>query len=348
MRKVVELLDWRSSDARARLDASTSAGCAARLLGAADEARQTLAAREGRATIDFVTGAVEQGEKVIVFSCFEEPMQKLADGVRRVRGRADRARRRRDKRQALVDRFQQDDSVRVFLANIIAGGIGLEPDRRDAGRVQRSRLGAGQPLAGRGPRLPHRPDAHGQRHLPGRPPTRSTTSSRPCSRSKAALVSADRRRRGARAGALAGDVLDELQRALHAVSSGSDRRCRRQSLTIEWSHAAAEGGVGRLPRDAITAIGQERPTSAAPTDVEAFKRALERLVKVLSGSPARRFRIAEHVARRASSTKSSSTDADVTCTCPGFEYRGQCRHARDVKAALASGQEVPAPYAEVR
>ena len=39
---------------------------------------------------------------------------------------------------------------------------------------------------------------------------------------------------------------------------------------------------------------------------------------------------------------------DVVCNCPGFEYRGQCRHARDVKAALASGQDVPAPYAEVR
>ena len=30
-----------------------------------------------------------------------------------------------NKRQALVDRFQEDETVRVFLANIIAGGIGL-------------------------------------------------------------------------------------------------------------------------------------------------------------------------------------------------------------------------------
>ena len=28
-------------------------------------------------------------------------------------------------RQALVDRFQQDDEMRVFLANIVAGGVGL-------------------------------------------------------------------------------------------------------------------------------------------------------------------------------------------------------------------------------
>ena len=29
-----------------------------------------------------------------------------------------------EKRQSLVDRFQQEDRVRVFLANIVAGGIG--------------------------------------------------------------------------------------------------------------------------------------------------------------------------------------------------------------------------------
>jgi hypothetical protein len=25
--------------------------------------------------------------------------------------------------------------------------------------------------------------------------------------------------------------------------------------------------------------------------------------------------------------------SEATCTCPGFEYRGTCRHARDLKAA---------------
>ena len=42
-----------------------------------------------------------------------------------------------------------------------------EPDCGDAGRVQRSRLGAGQPLAGRGPRVPHRTDSKRERYLPG-------------------------------------------------------------------------------------------------------------------------------------------------------------------------------------
>ena len=76
-----------------------------------------------KATIDLVTGAVEQGEKVIVFSCFEEPVQQLVEAFRGsailMTGETPA-----EKRQAMVDRFQQDDRIRVFVANIIAGGVG--------------------------------------------------------------------------------------------------------------------------------------------------------------------------------------------------------------------------------
>jgi len=67
---------------------------------------------------------------------------------------------------------------------------------------------------------------------------------------------------------------------------------------------------------------------------------------VLSGPSARRFRIAS-TSHKGVDYEIAVVDADVTCSCPGFEYRGQCRHARDVKAALAAGQPVPTPYTEV-
>ena len=99
-----------------------------------------------------------------------------------------------------------------------------------------------------------------------------------------------------------------------------------------------------------TAHGSDagRPAAARGTrEVEALARALEGLARVLSGPTVRRFRIP--------STSGSGVehevvamDGDVTCSCPGFGYRGQCRHARDVKAALAAGAPVPAGYAEVR
>ena len=95
-----------------------------KLLAFLVEVRQALAAAKAAATIDFVRGAIDQGEKVIVFSCFEIPIQKLAaefgDTAVVVTGKTPAA-----MRQPLVDRFQNDADVRVFAANIIAGGTGL-------------------------------------------------------------------------------------------------------------------------------------------------------------------------------------------------------------------------------
>src|SRR5512145_3299733 len=81
-------------------------------------------------------------------------------------------------------------------------------------------------------------------------------------------------------------------------------------------------------------------------EVQALARALEALVQVLSGPSARRFRIPS-TSHTGLDYEIVVVDADVTCSCPGFEYRGQCRHARDIKAALAVGEAVPPQYAEV-
>ena len=37
-------------------------------------------------------------------------------------------------------------------------------------------------------------------------------------------------------------------------------------------------------------------------------------------------------------------EGDVLCSCPGFEYRGTCSHARKLKAALGRGGPLPAGY----
>jgi hypothetical protein len=82
-------------------------------------------------------------------------------------------------------------------------------------------------------------------------------------------------------------------------------------------------------------------------EVEALARALEGLVKVLSGPTVRRFRI-RSTSGSGVEHEIVAMDGDVTCSCPGFGYRGQCRHAREIKAALAAGSHVPDAYAEVR
>jgi hypothetical protein len=140
-----------------------------------------------------------------------------------------------------------------------------------------------------------------------------------------------------------GDVLDELQRVLHSISGGTATAAageddeliaqllRRASDEFRTTHSTD-------PRRPATVRGER--------ELQALARALEALVRVLGGPSARRFRISS-ASHKGVDYEIVVVDADVTCTCPGFEYRGQCRHARDVKAALAAGLPVPAPYAEV-
>ena len=304
-----------------------------RLLAFLVEARQALAIAKTSATLDFVRGAIDQGEKVIVFSCFDDPIQKLARefGTSAVvlTGKTPGT-----TRQTVVDLFQHDEDVRVLLANIIAGGTGL------------NLTAATQVVFNDLDWVPtNHWQAEDRAYRIGQTRTVNVTYFvaqdtiddfvHAVLETKAALVSAIVEGEAIAEG-VGGDVLDELQRALHSLSSG---------LALDGS--SDDNLVGRLVKEASDdfrarhKIDQRGTVSLpGPADVDAFRRALERLVKVLSGSPSKRFRIAS-TSHKGLDYEIVVADADVTCTCPGFEYRGQCRHARDVKAALASGHEPP-------
>jgi len=334
MRKVVDLLIGEQdvapgstvSDRRLR----------GRLLHAITLARQTLAAAKVSATIDFVTGAVEQGEKVIVFSCFEEPMEKLASAFGQsavlLTGKTPA-----DKRQALVDRFQQDEGIRVFLANIIAGGIGT------------NLTAATQVVFNDLDWVPaNHWQAEDRAYRIGQTRTVNVTYMvaadtiddfvQTVLEKKGALVSAvvDGK---ALAPDLSGDVLDELQRALRAVSSG---------LADAPQAKDDEDLVDRLLRQARQDLEANRSPQAGapvrtPEETEALRRALESLARALTAPPIERYRFAS-TTQPGVEYELTIDGADVICNCRGFEYRGQCRHARDLKTALAAGQPVPHGY----
>ena len=345
IKKVFELLAGKDSRPAPARDVELRRR--GKLLAFLVEARQALAIAKAAATLDFVRGAIDQGEKVIVFSCFDGPIQKLARELGPtavvVTGKTPAA-----ARQPLVDRFQSDDEVRVFVANIIAGGTGL------------NLTAATQVVFNDLDWVPtNHWQAEDRAYRIGQTRTVNVTYFvardtiddfvQAVLETKAALVNAivdgD-----ALAPGSGGDVLDELQRVLHSLPAGA-------------ADAAGTGDdelIARLLRQAsdefrATHRADSLPTvpvalakvSASEPELQALARALEGLVKVLSGPSARRFRIAS-TSHDGVEYEIVAVDADVTCTCPGFEYRGQCRHARDVKAALAAGQAVPAPYAEVR
>ena len=312
-----------------------------KLLAFLVEARQALAFAKVTSTLDFVRGAIDQSEKVIVFSCFEDPVQKLAKELGStavvVTGKTHAS-----LRQGLVDRFQNDPDVRVFIANIIAGGTGL------------NLTAATQVVFNDLDWVPtNHWQAEDRAYRIGQTRTVNVTYFvardtiddfvQAVLETKAALVNAIVEGDALAPGS-GGDVLDELQRVLHSISEGSDPlRDTGGGLTpeIELLRRAADEF-----RNKHRVVDSGSATVRGERETQALARALEALVKVLSGPSARRFRIAS-TSHKGVDYEIAAVDADVTCSCPGFEYRGQCRHARDVKAALAAGQPVPTPYTEV-
>jgi SWI/SNF-related matrix-associated actin-dependent regulator of chromatin subfamily A-like protein 1 len=333
MRKVVELLiGERDLAPGSTIDERRLRG---RLLQAVTRARQKVAAVKVPSTVDLVTGALEQGEKVIVFSCFEEPMDKLVAAFGQsavvLTGKTPA-----DRRQALVDRFQNDDSIRVFLANIIAGGIGT------------NLTAATQVVFNDLDWVPaNHWQAEDRAYRIGQTRTVNVTYMVAADtiddfvqgvlEKKAALVTAvvDGK---ALSPDLTGDVLDELQRALRAVSSE----------LADPNALADEDLVGRLLRHARLEMDASRHAEAGapsrtPEETEALTRALEALARALTGPPVERYRFAS-TTQPGLEYELTIDGADVICNCRGFEYRGQCRHARDLKTALAEGQPVPEGY----
>jgi helicase-like protein/SNF2 domain-containing protein/SWIM zinc finger len=338
IKKVFELLAGK--DSRPSQSRDVALRRRGKLLAFLVEARQALAFAKVTSTLEFIRGAIDQGEKIIVFSCFDDPVQKLAKELGStaviVTGKTPAA-----MRQPLVDRFQNDADVRVFIANIIAGGTGL------------NLTAATQVVFNDLDWVPtNHWQAEDRAYRIGQTRTVNVTYFiardtiddfvQAVLETKAALVNAIVEGDALAPGS-GGDVLDELQRVLHAISAGADSTehsddheligelLRRASDEFRTTHRAdATGAVN---------VRGERET-------QALARALEALVKVLSGPSARRFRISS-ASHKGVDYEIVAVDADVTCSCPGFEYRGQCRHARDVKAALAVGQPVPAPYVEV-
>jgi SWI/SNF-related matrix-associated actin-dependent regulator of chromatin subfamily A-like protein 1 len=350
IKKVFELLAGK--DARVAPSRETELRRRGKLLAFLVEARQALAFAKVTATYDFVKGAIDQGQKVIVFSCFDDPIQRLAtelgDTAVVVTGKTPT-----DMRQSLVDRFQNDPDVRVFVANIIAGGTGLNltaatqvvfndldwvPANHWQAEDRAYRIGQSQTVNVTYFVARNTIDDFVQAVL----------------ETKAALVNAIIDGEALAPGS-GGDVVDELQRVLHSISRGRDvamgksaddelisQLLRRASDEFRMVHPAAR----RPPSPERAKRVEGSAATHGARELQALARALEALVTVLSGASERRFRVSS-ASHKGRDYDIVVVDADVTCSCPGFEYRGECRHARDVKAALAAGEPVPAQYAEV-
>ena len=93
-------------------------------LGLLNKARHDLALTKARATADFVTDCVEAGQKVVVFTAYtgvvDTLLERFGPTAVSITG-SDSA----GAREQAVERFQNDDDVRVFVGNIHAAGTGI-------------------------------------------------------------------------------------------------------------------------------------------------------------------------------------------------------------------------------
>jgi SWI/SNF-related matrix-associated actin-dependent regulator of chromatin subfamily A-like protein 1 len=305
-----------------------------RLLASLTRARVAIARAKVGNTLEFVEGVVAQGEKVIVFSCFDEPVQKIAShfGEQAVvlTGATPT-----EQRQALVDRFQSDPDVRVFVANLVAGGVGITltaarqvvfndldwvPANHWQAEDRAYRIGQTQTVNVTYFTAEGTIDEFISRAL----------------NTKAALIEAVVEGRGE--APVGGDLLAELESLVRALSP---------QLASLSDAESSEDPVDRLLREAVQAVAAREGPAESLARRESLRGlsgdAILALARVLSGPGATRY-------RALSSSKPGAfyildvDGGDVMCNCPGFEYRGACRHSRSLKAALAKGEAVPTEF----
>jgi len=86
--------------------------------------RQVIAEEKVSSTIEICENIVEQGKKVIVFTNFTKTLEMILEHFGKSAVRLDGQMSQKE-RQLSVDRFQNDESVMVFVGNIKAAGVGI-------------------------------------------------------------------------------------------------------------------------------------------------------------------------------------------------------------------------------
>ena len=299
-------------------------------------ARRRLAEAKVAQTLDFVRGAVEQGEKVVLYSCFTHATRRFerafGDLAVTVTGEVPTARR-----PALIDRFENDDSVRVFIGQIHAAGVGIN--------LTSARIVVFNDLDW----VPaNHWQAEDRLHRIGQDRTVHVTYMvgagtleefvRSVLEAKSALID-DIVEGGVLADKVGGeapeDMLAELKRMMAHLGSRVEAAAPADSRAM--ASLLREASRQYLSQHAVR-LGAQRRQALKPVSDDAIRA----LANVLSGRGQEVYTIASSSGSKRYRVEVEG--ADIVCDCSGFHYRGMCRHVRTLKEALASGKPVPAEY----
>ena len=306
-------------------------------VGRLTTARRKLAFAKCRHTIKFVENALEQGEKVILFTTFLNTLERFhkhfGDQAVVVSGEVPV-----EERQNRVDRFQNDENVKLFIANMHVAGVGIN-------------LTAGRQIVFND--LDWVPANHWQAedraYRIGQTGTVNVTYMiargtvdefvKTVLETKAALMDAlieGTLLIAGEGGEAQSDVLSELKRMMNALSVHTDEVETSQLLDVlqKASNTYLDENAAHL-REATRA--QLRPYS---------EEAIRTLAQVLAG-PERSIYQMESSSQKGKFYTLEVVGVDVTCDCPGFTHRGSCRHVRPLKSAFVAEKPLPKGYKKV-
>ena len=243
-----------------------------------------------------IRDVVASGEKVVVFTCFNDGIERhakqLGDAAVTITG-AQNAQQRMD----AVDRFQTDDEVKVALCNIIAGGVGIT-------------LTAGTHVIFQD--LDWVPANHAQAE------DRCYRMGQENSVTVEYFVGD---------GTLDGYIAELLEAKMKLITAVEADEVPDQSFLSE-----IQDGLRRL----APALMEEARAAAATGDAGAR---IEGLAARRPASSTSEEPILETGSWEFTSSRDAGKSYSVTfgrvghleCTCPGFEYRGNCKHVKEVR-----------------
>lgn len=88
------------------------------------EVRQVIAEEKTQHTIELAENFIEQDKKVIIFCNFTKSLETIVEHFGKAAVRLD-GQMSKVQRQDAVDRFQEDEKVKVFVGNVKAAGVGI-------------------------------------------------------------------------------------------------------------------------------------------------------------------------------------------------------------------------------
>ena len=331
---VTELLQTISRRGQAKLAGETEAERRSRqgwIMGQLTTARNRLAIAKVRSTIPFVENALEQGEKVLVFSCFLAPINTLRKHFGKkavaITGEVPAS-----ERQQRADRFQEDDSVQILAAQITAGGVGLNltaarqvvfndldwvPVNHWQAEDRAYRIGQQQAVNVTYMVGSNTIDEFVKTVLE----TKSTLIDQLV---EGSALPEDFQR----------DVLDELRRVMEVLPEPPTGAMDEQQV-VELLREAGTAFVAAQP--AVESEAKSRLPSAEAVRV---------LARVLAGPKRALYRV-DSSSKPGTFYELEVEGNDISCNCKGFSYRGICQHARALKEALVKGEGLPEGFAEV-